>query len=386
MAVEDLGVLGDLDMDFIDEIAFLSSAAAGDLGVPPALKVDEEAAVEDNFLELLFDGPVPGLASCDEPKTSSAESPEVSSALKVPAKLDVEHVADDVATSSMPQWEHQFMPKLAPAPAPAAAAAAAAAPVQLGTQPLLLAPPPTPQQRKRPLALRDPASMPVAPQPIVPASPAPSVDEGLDDEAMKRQKRLIRNRESASLSRERKKSVFAQLQVKVQELERANQHLNYHLGLRNLEKQALLEELKRYRTAAASTSSSPSPNGTTKGNNGGVVAEPAALTRGSLQSESTPPQPTQRVHCLLSLFFLSALLPVPSASGGSEKDYEAVKQQPLLPSDHLAVKLALSFRVRPSQPASLRVSGSRRPRRLDPLRTRRCRRSRPQGRRVRRAS
>lgn len=62
-------------------------------------------------------------------------------------------------------------------------------------------------------------------------------------------KRLQRNRESAALSRWRKKTAMQTLAVKSRELERTNSKLNYLLACSQSEVQALRAELMRYQSA-----------------------------------------------------------------------------------------------------------------------------------------
>lgn len=146
------------------------------------------------------------------------------------------------------------------------------------------------------------------------------------DQDTKKLKRLQRNRESASLSRERKKHVMKSLEQRVRELERMNSHLNYALATKNYQVQQLSAELDKVRPKDDTSSGDllsvqqglmgsptgtipPSPLSTSaKGTNG--VTESAALTADSLQLESTSRLSTLPACSLLCLFFLYAILPV----------------------------------------------------------------------------
>lgn len=72
---------------------------------------------------------------------------------------------------------------------------------------------------------------------------------GEDCEDAQREKRLQRNRESAALSRWRKKTTMQSLMVKNAELEKLNSKLNYLLSCANMDNQALRTELVRYQSA-----------------------------------------------------------------------------------------------------------------------------------------
>eukprot|EP00239_Pterosperma_sp_CCMP1384_P012390 CAMPEP_0197865664 /NCGR_PEP_ID=MMETSP1438-20131217/43790_1 /TAXON_ID=1461541 /ORGANISM="Pterosperma sp., Strain CCMP1384" /LENGTH=258 /DNA_ID=CAMNT_0043484157 /DNA_START=696 /DNA_END=1472 /DNA_ORIENTATION=- len=70
-----------------------------------------------------------------------------------------------------------------------------------------------------------------------------------DSSDVQREKRLQRNRESAALSRWRKKTTMQSLMVKTRELEKMNSKLNYLLSCANMDNQILRAELVRYQSA-----------------------------------------------------------------------------------------------------------------------------------------
>jgi hypothetical protein len=149
-----------------------------------------------------------------------------------------------------------------------------------------------------------------------------------DGNSTKRQRRLERNRASATLSRERKKHVMKSLEQRVRELERANSHLSFALATKNLEVKKLSAEIAQLRSQdggeavpapqiVPSTSIPPSRALGQK-----EVTESAALTADSLQLESTSPLSTLPACSLLSLFFVHILLPALGCeifNGGSRK-------------------------------------------------------------------
>merc|ERR1712070_653349 len=91
------------------------------------------------------------------------------------------------------------------------------------------------------------------------ASRKRSVSDCLDVSNQHREKRLARNRESAALSRWRKKTTMESLSVQNRELERNNSRLNYMLACSNAEVQALRAQLVRYQSASTADKAVPPP-------------------------------------------------------------------------------------------------------------------------------
>jgi len=88
--------------------------------------------------------------------------------------------------------------------------------------------------------------------------------EDLDAPDYQREKRLQRNRESAALSRWRKKTTMESLSVKNRDLERTNARLNYLLACSNAEVQALRTQLVRYQSASGVGNMVPPPTSTSE--------------------------------------------------------------------------------------------------------------------------
>ncbi|XP_045612811.1 cyclic AMP-dependent transcription factor ATF-6 alpha isoform X2 [Procambarus clarkii] len=122
---------------------------------------------------------------------------------------------------------------------------------QIGSQATVVSPPPPP--------LPPPAAAPLAP--LAPAL-APGMKHGTmpDLKAFKRQQRMIKNRESASLSRKKKKEYLTALEGNIADLQKENQKLkeeNSHLQQRIISLEAVCASLRQ------SVSRSPSRKTTT---------------------------------------------------------------------------------------------------------------------------
>jgi len=125
-----------------------------------------------------------------------------------------------------------------------------------------------------------------------------------EEKELKRQKRLIKNRESAQASRQRKKSYIDELEAEITKLKQENGFLNSQVGNLSVENRTLREELNKIQTLVKKTGASIINTMLPRSVSGQTPSKP--MEHPVVGSSISPRGPTQKAKagvCLLILLF-----------------------------------------------------------------------------------